>query len=139
MLEMSNADSESQATEIVRLEETLRQAMLASDVEQLDRLIADDLVFTDHTGQRQTKQSDLAAHRSGLLKIKQLDPLDRVIRCYAETAVVAVRLAVKGAFDGAEFSNVLSFTRVWVKHGKRWTIVAVHSSAVSEPSTALAH
>jgi ketosteroid isomerase-like protein len=136
---MSSTDSESQATEIVRLEETLRQAMLASDVEQLDRLIADDLIFTDHTGQRQTKHSDLAAHRSGLLKLKQLDPLDRVVRSYGETAVVAVRLAVKGAFDGAEFSNVLCFTRVWVKRGKLWIIVAVHSSAVSEPSITQAH
>jgi len=44
---------------IENLEEKLRHAMLTSDVSALDELIADDLVFTMHTGQVVNKQFDL--------------------------------------------------------------------------------
>lgn len=130
--QMSDTGSAASVDAIVRLEEALREAMLESDVKQLDELIADDLIFTDHTGRLQDKQSDLQAHSSGVLKINELKPLEQIIRCTGDTAVVAVCLAVKGAFDGGEFSNIFRFTRVWVRHEGRWSIVAVHSSVVSE-------
>ncbi len=53
---------------VVQLEERLRQAMLDSDVAELDTLIAPELIFTNHLGQLIGKQEDLAIHRSGALK-----------------------------------------------------------------------
>ncbi|NJR63493.1 MAG: nuclear transport factor 2 family protein [Cyanobacteria bacterium CRU_2_1] len=50
---------------IQTLEDSLRQAMLTSDVAMLDKLIGNDLVFTMHTGSVINKQDDLEAHRSG--------------------------------------------------------------------------
>ena len=37
-------------SQIAELEECLRKAMLKSDVAQLDRLIAPELIFTNHFG-----------------------------------------------------------------------------------------
>lgn len=53
---------------IENLEEKLRHAMLTSDVAVLDELIADDLVWTMHTGKVVNKQFDLEAHRSGMFR-----------------------------------------------------------------------
>lgn len=63
---------------IESLEEKLRQAMLTSDVSILDELIADDLVFTMHTGQVVDKQYDLEAHQSGIFKFTKLEVSDAV-------------------------------------------------------------
>jgi len=117
--------------EILNLEEILRQAMLSSDVEKLDQLLADDLIFTNHAGQRQDKQADLDAHRSGLLKLTKLDPSRQVVKIYGDTAIVAVQLAVEGAADGAKFGGSFCFTRVWGKQKGRWVILAAHSSMLS--------
>jgi ketosteroid isomerase-like protein len=62
-------------TLIEDLEEKLRQAMLASDIEALDELIADDLIFTMHTGLVINKQDDLEAHRTGIQKFAIMSDL----------------------------------------------------------------
>ncbi|HER2162638.1 TPA: nuclear transport factor 2 family protein [Streptococcus pyogenes] len=50
---------------IIQCEELLRSAMLSSNVELLDELIADDLSFVNHFGQILTKEADIEAHRTG--------------------------------------------------------------------------
>jgi len=51
--------------QIIEIEERLRQAMLNSDVAELDALIAPELIFTSYLGQLVSKQQDLAIHQSG--------------------------------------------------------------------------
>src|SRR3982750_4193895 len=48
--------------EIVALEARLRDAQLSADVEVLDKLIHEDLLFTGPDGQLATKAQDLEAH-----------------------------------------------------------------------------
>nr|WP_235550227.1 nuclear transport factor 2 family protein [Paenibacillus sp. Soil724D2] len=64
-------------TFIIACEERLRTAMLFSDVELLDELIADDLTFVNHLGQVLSKETDIEAHRSGNLKMTGIDILDQ--------------------------------------------------------------
>jgi hypothetical protein len=40
-------------------EEMLRKAMLSSDLQTLDELIHDDLIFVNHFGQILTKEADI--------------------------------------------------------------------------------
>jgi ketosteroid isomerase-like protein len=108
------------------LEEKLRQAMLDSDVRVLDELIADDLVFTMHTGQVVNKQYDLDAHRSGIFKFTKVDQDDRQIHLYGDCVVVTVKVDLAGTFNQQAFSETYRFTRVWVKRQNRWQIVAGH-------------
>ncbi len=56
-------------TQIINVEERLRQAMLASDVSVLNELIAPESIITSHLGELLGKQDDLAAHESGLIKL----------------------------------------------------------------------
>ena len=65
--EIMSSDPQAQ---IMEAEERLRQAMLHSDVDTLDELIAPELYFTDHFGRVVRKEDDLAIHRSGVLQLK---------------------------------------------------------------------
>ena len=64
--------SDNLQSQIIELEERLRQAMLYSDVNELDALIAPELLFTNHLGQIFSKQEDLDAHRSGKFKFTEI-------------------------------------------------------------------
>jgi ketosteroid isomerase-like protein len=108
------------------LEEKLRQAMLDSDVQVLDELIADDLVFTMHTGQVVNKQYDLDAHSSGIFKFTKVDLDDRQIHLYGDCVVVTVKVDLAGTFNQQAFSESYRFTRVWMNRQNCWQIVAGH-------------
>lgn len=113
---------------IENLEEKLRQSMLTSDVCTLDELIADDLVWTMHTGLVVNKQYDLEAHRSGIFRFTKLDISDRQIHQYGDCVVVTLRAEIAGTLGDQIFSDTYRFTRVWVQRQQRWQIVAGHVS-----------
>jgi ketosteroid isomerase-like protein len=117
---------------IEALEEKLRQAMLNSDVQALDELIADDLVFTMHTGLVINKQDDLNAHRTGIQKFTQVNLDEHQVRHYGDCAVVTVKADLAGIFNGQAYSETYRFTRVWIKRQDRWQIAAGHVSQVSD-------
>lgn len=58
--------------EITEMELRLLQAMESSDTKELNELISEELIFTNHMGQILTKEADIQSHRSGLLKIGTL-------------------------------------------------------------------
>jgi ketosteroid isomerase-like protein len=112
---------------IKTLEEKLRQAMLDSNIPVLDELIADDLIFTMHTGLVVDKQYDLNAHRSGVFQFAKVETDDQQIREYGNFTIVAVKTELAGIHDQQAFSGTYRFTRVWAKHQDRWQIVAGHA------------
>lgn len=118
-------------TAIENLEERLRQAMLNSDLLMLDELIAEDLVFTMHTGLLINKQADLEAYRSGRQKLTKLNSHDRQIHHYGDCAVVTVKMALAGTYNEQAFSGNYRYTRVWAKQQQRWQVVAGHVSQVT--------
>lgn len=115
---------------IEELEEKLRQAMLFSDVSTLDELIADDLVFTMHTGVLVDKQTDLEAHRAGIQKLTTLNGQAQRVQIYDNAAVVTVKMEIAGTFQGEAFAGTFRYTRVWAQPQGRWQIVAGHVSQV---------
>ena len=87
-------------TQIVEAEDELRNAMLSANLSSLDRLLAPDLIFTNHLGHMQSKDDDLAAYRSGALKIQELNMSEQQIRPCGEAAVVSVRVQLTGTYAG---------------------------------------
>ncbi len=116
---------------VVELEERLARAMRASDVQALDELLADDLMFTNHQGLTVSKRVDLELHRSGLLKLDSLNMSDRDVRKFGDVAIVAVKVELAGRHADNHFESTFRFTRVWARIGLRWQIVAAHASLVA--------
>src|SRR5689334_10950508 len=95
-------------------EERLWRAQLPADVEALDDLIADDLLFTGLAGSLETKAGDLAQHRSGALKITKLEPLELRIRPIPGGAITSVKMDAAALVGGKLTSAILRYTRVWI-------------------------
>lgn len=52
---------------VIEYEEMLRSAMLSNNVELLEELLSDELIFVNHFGQWLSKEQDINAHRSKVL------------------------------------------------------------------------
>lgn len=119
--------------DVRRAEEQLRVAMLRSDVPVLETLLAEDLIFTNHLGQRLDRNSDLAAHKSGTLSLSSIELSNQEILLRgAGMAVVSVSAQIDGEYAGEPACGVFAFTRVWVNESGNWQVVAAHSSCKSE-------
>ena len=100
----------------------------SNDVEKLDELILDDLIFTNHMGVVLTKKSDLDVHRTRTLTIASLQASEQSIRPFGDTIVVSVLMNISGKYEGHLFKGTNRYTSVWVKYGASWKVAAAHAS-----------
>ena len=118
--------------EILHVEQQLQQAMLNNDVQALEQLLHDDLVFTFYTGAIVGKQEDLASHASHTLQLTELAFVEPpVTRFYGETAIVVVKAHLKGTFQGTPIDSFYRYLRVWLFQEGRWQIVAGNVSVIA--------
>jgi len=117
-------------SDVEKLEDRLRCAMIASDVAELDFLISDRLVFVLQDGSLLTKRDDLDAHRTAKVRFITLSPSERQIQLYGSVAIVVVRMAVAGSYLGTPLSGDFRYTRVWHLSGEQAQVVAGHVSAI---------
>lgn len=125
--------SESTLTdELYEAERRLQAAMLAGDVEELDRLLDDRLVFTgppDGACHPQAKQLDLDNHRSRRQIMTKLVEEELTVVVAGTTGVTCFLGLLEGSFAGTPFTSRLRYTRTWahtVEYG--WRILAAHAS-----------
>ena len=96
----------------------------------LDRLIAEDLLFTGPDGQLGTKAQDLAAHQSGVLRIRGHEPTElRVRRIGTDVAIVALRTRLVVEVNGATIHGTYRYTRVWAREQGDWRVAGGHVAA----------
>jgi ketosteroid isomerase-like protein len=119
-------------TQIRACEARLYAAMLASDVAELDALIADDLLFVGPTGELATKDMDLELHRSGGTKFHELVPKELQIRVWSDQFVLAsARVFLSGTYLGNDFAGDYRYTRVWRRGADGWQVAGGSVSAVA--------
>lgn len=113
-------------------EEELRQAMLASDIAALSRLLDPGLLFTNHMGWTFTREDDLEAHRSGLLKIHGLDLSEWNVAVREACAVVSVQARITGSYNGVPANGTFRFMRTWAPDAEQnqWRVIAASSVMV---------
>ncbi len=118
-------------TVIEPYEAALRTAMLANDVETLDPLLDDDLVFTAPDGQVLSKDDDLSAHRAKLLRLERLDLHETRAHAVGEMILTTTKAVLAGDFAGAPIGGTFAYTRLWRWSGARWRVVAGHAAKVA--------
>jgi ketosteroid isomerase-like protein len=119
-------------TQIRACETRLYSAMLASNVDELDTLIADDLLFAGPTGELATKAMDLELHRSGGTQFHEFTPKELEIRIWSEEFALAfAKIFLRGTYLGQEFAGDFRYTRVWRKGQQGWQIVGGSVTAMT--------
>ncbi len=116
--------------ELLQLEQDWTKALVKADVAFLDRLVAEDWVFTDPEGVVWTKAQSLAILKSGEDVITSLVPDDMKARVYGDAAVVTGRNTSKETLKGKDVSGQYRWTDTWIKKAGRWQCVATHASMI---------
>ena len=117
--------------QIRECESRLYAAMSASDVDELEQLIADDLLFAGPTGDLATKAMDLELHRSGGTQFHEFVPKELEIRVWSEHfGLAAAKVFLSGTYLGNAFAGDYRYIRVWRKGEHGWQIVGGSVSAM---------
>jgi ketosteroid isomerase-like protein len=114
--------------QILAAERELQAAQRASDVDALDRLLHDDLLAVGPDGSLVGKADDLAAHRSGVFKIDELEEEDLRVLVHGEVAVTFVVLRIRGSIGAEEVGGLMRYTRTWTRDRGAWRVIAAHIS-----------
>ena len=120
----------SQLEEIQQVEQRLLNAMLISDVIELDALLSDDLMVTGPDGQLVGKAEDLAAHRAGTVRIQAMVPQETRIKFVPDVVIVFALMDMWGFVLDKPFAGLYRYTRVWSKESGNWQIIVAHISPV---------
>lgn len=114
-------------SELLDAERKLQAAQLAADVDALDRLLDDRLVFTGPDGSLLSKSDDLEAHRSGRQRLSRVEEEDLAVLVVDTTGVTWFLGTLAGTLDGQEFTARVRYTRTWVHTaGHGWRVIAAH-------------
>lgn len=118
---------------IIVCEARIRAAQLAGDVDALDDLIADELLFTGPDGRLATKAEDLSLHRSRTVRFLSHEPRDLQLRAVgADVVLSALQAELRVEVAGRLVEGLFAYTRVWVRGADaRWRVVGGHVSVVA--------
>ena len=103
---------------VLAAEECRRQALLSADLEALQGLLADALVYVHSTAASDSKDSYLAKLRSGGLRYQALqfdDVQARLLGTAGDAAVVTGRMAAQVLKDGQVRAVRSLFMTVWAR------------------------
>ena len=110
---------------IVGLEDERLAAMVAADVDTLDRILADDLSYVHTTAAIDTKESLTSGLASGRLNYESITPTaERAVRTYSDSAIV--RGGAHVHVNGNHFS--LEYTVVYVNNDGEWRMTSWHAT-----------
>lgn len=116
-----------------RLEQEWADAVMRRDIKKIDRIQADEYVFTGPHGQIWTKSQALDTIKAGGLEIDSFESSDIKVQVYGDTAVVTLRVVWNGRFRGTDISEPQRMTDVFVKRDGRWQCVASQSTRIVPP------
>jgi ketosteroid isomerase-like protein len=114
--------------EIRNLEARRFRALTEADVQTLERLLSDDLIYTHASGWRQTKAELLASIRSGELRYHSFAADEVNVRGYGNVVLATGRAAAKVRAKGQELNVSLFYLEAYVKQDGRWQLVAWQST-----------
>jgi ketosteroid isomerase-like protein len=132
-----NANTEQ---EILTQEENLTQATRQLDIDALDRIYADDIMFTGVTGDICDKSALMGEARRGVAEregatkrgpaVISYDKEDIRIVAHADTAVASYRFVVTIRNAGPEIVRRYRTTNVWIKRDGRWQVIAAQTASL---------
>ncbi len=118
--------------ELLKANQEYDAAIVGNYAKTLERIFADEFVYTTPDGEVRNKAQQLAFARSGDLKLESGQSDDVKVRIYKNTAVMTGRFTAKGSFRGKNLEIRERYTAVWVKQNGRWRLVAEQGNFVKQ-------
>jgi ketosteroid isomerase-like protein len=119
----------SDGQELIRLEQEYNDAQVKRDRPTLERLWADDYLYTHSNGAVMNKAQDIADTMSGEMMWSAARVDDTHVRLYGDVGIVTGRLTMVGR--SAQYaSGPRRFTDVFVKRKGRWQLVGGQTTMI---------
>ena len=117
--------------EVTKANDELDDATSRNDAAALSRIYADDYVFVAYNGTVHTKEDQVRAVRSGVLRFTSYTVIERTTRIYGAIAVTVLRRKQAATVRGEPRPDDVRATRVWVKRNGTWQLVSAQVTPVS--------
>ncbi|WP_420575026.1 nuclear transport factor 2 family protein [Kordia sp.] len=117
---------------IIEVEKTLLNAMKDCDVNKLDELLHEELLFTIPNGETITKAMDLETYRLGNMTIDEITSSDQKINVIQDNAIVSVIIEMKGKFFDYPLDGKYKIIRIWKLVDNKLKVIAGSSIKLEE-------
>ena len=127
-------DRKAMEQQILKTGQEYAEMIKRRDATAVERLLADEYVFTDENGKVKNKAEDLANYKTNPVKFDLFEVSDQKVRVVGNNAAVetgTVRFKGSGK-DGKSFDGSGRYTTTWVWRDMRWQIVADHVSNIKQ-------
>lgn len=112
--------------EIGRMNDEWVRALETRDVTTLDRIMADDFVFT-HPMEGDGKGQFIADVESGDVRVEHMGRERVTVHVFGDAAVLSCRDTARWQYKGRDFTGVYNTLHVYARRGGRWQLVAIQS------------
>lgn len=113
---------------VIDLDRKRMRAMAAKDIETLENLLADDLVYTHSSARLDTKKSLIRAMVSGSTVYTSVEPSDVKAQDLGDTVVLTGIAHIKVVSNGTPNAFGVRFTDVYTRRDNRWQMVTWQST-----------
>ncbi|RRJ88987.1 nuclear transport factor 2 family protein [Flavobacterium macacae] len=121
---MSNTIPRTHQDVILQAEIELLKALTNNDKELLEKVIHEDIVYTNENGETFIGRNKLQINDMKVMNITFLEILEREINIFNNVAIVNTLEKRDGTFLGIAFKANYRVTRTWKFYGKRWLLIA---------------
>jgi len=128
--------SEAEAA-ILKAEQKLLEAALKGDAAAMQRMLADDYVgISAVTGGVATKEESVKNFQTARVKYESLLPSETKVHVYnSTTALVTAKVDAKGKLGDQDLSGSYRYSRLYLKRGGQWQVVAFQSTKIPGPGS----
>ena len=119
------------AQKIIDLDRQRMAAMAQKDVATLNRLIADDLIYTHSSARLDTKKSLIEAMESGATVYTSVEPSEVVAQDLGDAVVLTGVAAISVNSGGKANSFRVRFTDVYADRNGQWQMVTWQSTRLN--------
>ena len=110
--------------DIIDCENRLLDAIRNGDINTLDELLHDSLIFNIPTGQTITKEMDIENYRSGIMSVYDISSTDQTIKMIDNISTVVVTIHLKAKYADQIIDGKFRYLRVWKLFNNSWKIIA---------------
>ncbi|HEV8366630.1 MAG TPA: nuclear transport factor 2 family protein [Pyrinomonadaceae bacterium] len=106
------------------------KALVRSDGETLDRIMADDFYFA-YPMEGDDKEQFIDDVTSGRIRVEYINRDNVTVRIWGHTAVLSAHDSAKWFYQGRDFSGHYKIVQVYSERENKWQLVAVQAVPIS--------
>lgn len=117
---------------VMHLEQERVDALIRGDLTTLDRILADDFIYTHSNARVESKQQLFDALKSGAFKYEEVKHSDLKAQVYGDTVVLRGKSDLKIKANNLPLAFQIRFLGVYVKANGRWQLTTWQSTRVEK-------